>query len=239
GVAFTNLYGPTETTVASSYYRVPKDFDDPLGDIPIGVGCAGEELLVLDDDLRPLPPGEVGDIYIRGVGLSSGYWKDPERTRAVFLPDPTREGSRLYRTGDRGRYAPDGNVHFLGRADFQIKTGGYRVEPAEVENAILRLGEVSACAVVAVPTDDFSGSAVGCVYVAADGDPPRAGEIKKRLRDLLPGYMVPSRWMIVDELPIDSRGKIDRARARTLLEAGRTPLAQPRVAFAHSERTDS
>jgi acyl-coenzyme A synthetase/AMP-(fatty) acid ligase len=110
-------------------------------------------------------------------------------------------------------------VHFLGRADFQIKASGYRVEPGEVENAILGLDEVAACAVVAVTVDDFNGSAIGCVYVASNGAPLPVGEVKKRLADALPSYMVPTRWLGVDDLPVDSRGKIDRTRARALLEA--------------------
>lgn len=219
GVTFTNLYGPTEATVASSYYTVPHDFDDPTAAIPIGTACEGEELLVLDEQLARVPDGETGDIHIRGVGLSPGYWRDPERTAAAFLQDPlaTNGSGRLYRTGDRGRRGPDGLVHFLGRADFQIKTAGYRVEPAEVENAILQLQEIAACAVVPVQVDDFNGSAVGCAYVPSNGSPLRVGEIKKRLSDRLPGYMVPTRWLVLEELPVDSRGKIDRARARALL----------------------
>jgi len=220
-VTFTNLYGPTEATVASSYYEVPKDFEDPTADIPIGTPCAGERLLVLNEDLRPVAEGEAGDVYIGGVGLSPGYWRDLERTQAAFVSDPeaSNGGGRLYRTGDRGRLGSDGMVHFLGRADFQIKASGYRVEPGEVENAILGLDEVAACAVVAVTVDDFNGSAIGCVYVASNGAPLPVGEVKKRLAVALPSYMVPTRWLGVDDLPVDSRGKIDRTRARALLEA--------------------
>jgi amino acid adenylation domain-containing protein len=216
---FTNHYGPTETTEASSFHRVPADFDDPTADVPIGVGCAGEELLVLDDDQRPVAPGEVGEIYIRGVGVSPGYWRDPERTATAFLPVPGTNGNgeRMYRTGDRGRLGADGSVSFLGRADFQIKTAGYRVEPAEVENAILLLGEVSACAVVPVEGDDVSGSVVGCAYVPRNGAPIRPSEVKKRLLDRIPPYMIPSRWLLLDELPVNDRGKVDRGRARTLM----------------------
>ena len=220
GVRFTNLYGPTEATVASSCYTVPDDFDDPTATIPIGTACDGEELLVLDEDLMSVPEGVVGDIYIGGVGLSPGYWRDPVRTREVFIPDP-RSGNgpaRLYRTGDRGRHGPGGVVDFLGRADFQIKTAGYRVEPAEVERAVLALPEVAACVVVAVTVDDFSGSAVGCAYVPSPEADLRVAEMKKRLVDALPPYMVPSKWLAVDELPLDDRGKVDRVRARILLE---------------------
>ena len=221
GVTFTNLYGPTETTVASSYYVVPESFDDPTATIPIGTACAGEELLVLDERLLSVPEGAVGDIYIGGVGLSPGYWRDPVRTEEAFVQDPrSPDGSgRLYRTGDRGRLGPGGTVEFLGRADFQIKTAGYRVEPAEVERAVLALPEVTACVVVAVTVDDFSGSAVGCAFVPSPGTAPRAGDMKKRLGHALPAFMVPSKWLALDELPLDTRGKVDRVRARSLLEA--------------------
>jgi amino acid adenylation domain-containing protein len=219
GASFTNLYGPTETTVASSYYRVPAEFDDESAEIPIGVGCDGEELLILDERLSPVPEGAVGEIYIRGVGLSSGYWRDDARTEEVFLPDPADSGARIYRTGDLGRRDEDGNVLFSGRADFQIKTSGYRVEPAEVENAILRVEGVAACAVVPVRVGDFFGSAVGCAYVTSNGDSnalvPR--RIKRQLEDLIPPYMIPSRWTAMESLPVDTRGKVDRAMIQRLL----------------------
>jgi amino acid adenylation domain-containing protein len=103
-VRFTNLYGPTEATIASSYYDVPAIPDDETKPVPIGRGCAGEELLVLDEALRPAAPGETGDLYIRGVGLSPGYWRDDEKTAAAFLPDPFRNG----REGREGRGRGEG-----------------------------------------------------------------------------------------------------------------------------------
>lgn len=108
-------------------------------------------------------------------------------------------------------------MSFLGRADFQIKTSGYRVEPAEVERAVLQLDEVAACAVVPVTVDDFTGTGVGCAYVPSNGAGLRAGALKRRLTEKLPGYMIPTRWMELKELPVDGRGKIDRARARALM----------------------
>jgi amino acid adenylation domain-containing protein len=236
GVAFTNLYGPTEATVASSYYRVPDDYTEAEGSIPIGYACPGETLLVLDESMEPVSDGEIGDIYIGGVGLSPGYWRNPDRTLAAFLPLPAvRNGNgrdsgyangngtgsgaqhRIYKTGDRGRRRPDGAVVFLGRADFQIKTGGYRVEPAEVEHAISKLQEIAACAVVPVAVGDFSGKAIGCAYVPKNGAPIRTGELKKLLAADLPSYMVPTRWLVLSELPTDSRGKIDRPRLQALM----------------------
>jgi len=230
GVAFTNLYGPTEATVASSYYRVPDDYTEAEGSIPIGFACPGESLLVLDENLQPTKDGEIGDIYIGGVGLSPGYWRDPDRTRLAFLTEPAfpngngkphangnAKAHRIYKTGDRGRRRADGAVIFLGRADFQIKTGGYRVEPAEVEHAISKLREIAACAVVPVTVGDFSGRAIGCAYVPKNGTPIRTGELKKLLADDLPSYMVPTRWLVLSELPTDGRGKIDRPRLQALM----------------------
>jgi amino acid adenylation domain-containing protein len=214
GVEFTNLYGPTETTIASSYYRVPADFTDATMDIPIGVACPGEELLILDETLEHVPVGVVGDIYIRGVGLSPGYWRDTDRTRDVFV---ARNGSGpLYRTGDLGRTTADGSIVFLGRSDFQIKSAGYRVEPAEVENAILRLEEIAACAVVSVASNGIDRTAIGCLYVPSNGTPLRAASVKKRLLEWIPPYMVPSLWMQCSDLPVNDRGKIDRGKARAL-----------------------
>src|SRR2546425_788061 len=157
-VTFTNLYGPTETTIASSYYTVPSCPEDDRAAIPIGSPCAGEELLVLNERFQPVPPGEVGDLYIRGVGLSPGYWRDAEKTRAVFLSNPfgSDPADRIYRTGDLARIGDDGLVYFLGRADSQIKSRGYRIELGEIETALNALSCLRECAVVAVATDGRS-----------------------------------------------------------------------------------
>ena len=137
---FTNLYGPTEATIASSYYTVPECPATELADIPIGTPCAGEELLVLDGDLRPVPSGTIGDLYIGGVGLSPGYWRDEDKTRVAFLKDPRSadETRRIYRTGDLARLGTDGLTYFHGRSDSQIKSRGYRIELGEIETALAR-----------------------------------------------------------------------------------------------------
>ena len=216
--SFTNLYGPTEATIASSYYTVPSCPSNEDETIPIGQACAGEELLVLDEALQPVPPGEVGDLYIRGAGLSPGYWRDPEKTRSAFVPYPggTDPGDRIYRTGDLATLGQDGLVRFLGRADSQIKTRGYRVELGEIEAALHALGTLRECAVVGVPSQDFDGVAICCAYApGADADMSPAA-LREALARALPPYMLPSRWLTFPELPKTTNGKIDRRRLKEL-----------------------
>jgi amino acid adenylation domain-containing protein len=215
-VRFTNLYGPTEATVASSYHTVARCPDDPSAPIPIGRACEGEELLVLDGALRPVPPGEIGDLYIRGVGLSPGYWREPERTAAVFVPDPDPRypDGRIYRTGDLARVGADGLFYFHGRSDAQIKSRGYRIELGEVEAGLEALGVLRECAVVGLPTESFEGTAICCAFVPLPGQDVTAVQLKSALARRLPAYMVPSRWARVDALPRNANGKVDRIGVR-------------------------
>jgi amino acid adenylation domain-containing protein len=219
--AFTNLYGPTEATIASSYYTVPALPESETAPIPIGTPCAGEELLVLDPDLRPAAAGETGDLYIAGVGLSPGYWRDEQKTKEAFLQDPRpgRSGDRIYRTGDLARVGDDGLVEFLGRADSQIKHRGYRIELGEIETALNALEGVGECAVVAVETGGFEGTAICCAYAPAS---PRfdSTQLRSALARLLPAYMLPSRWLSLERLPKNVNGKIDRRQLRELFEQG-------------------
>jgi amino acid adenylation domain-containing protein len=209
---FTNLYGPTEATIASSYYAVPELPPSETAEIPIGTPCTGEELLVLDEELRPVPEGETGDLFIAGVGLSPGYWRDDEKTQAAFLPDPRspETGARIYRTGDLARLGDDGYVYFLGRADSQIKSRGFRIELGEIETALNTIGEISECAVVGVDTSGFEGKAICCAFAAAEGSSIELTDVRRRLRKLLPPYMIPAHWLELDELPKNVNGKIDR-----------------------------
>jgi amino acid adenylation domain-containing protein len=216
---FTNLYGPTEATIASSYYTMPGLPPSETEPIPIGVACAGEELLVLDSELNAVPDGEIGDLYIAGVGLSPGYWRDEEKTAAAFVPDPRNPGERIYRTGDLARTTPDGLFHFLGRADSQIKSRGYRIELGEIETALSSLSELGESAVVGVDVGGFEGTAICCAYAPAGGADVQPADVRKRLQKLLPTYMLPSRWHVLDVLPKNVNGKIDRRRLREHFEA--------------------
>jgi len=214
---FTNLYGPTEATIASSYHTVseiPKSEKQP---IPIGTACGGEELLVLDEDLRPSPPGETGDLYIGGAGLSQGYWRDKEKTEAVFIVDTRSPGDarRIYRTGDLAQVGDDGLVYFLGRADSQIKHRGYRIELGEIEAALNSFTDLRECAVVAVETSGFAGTAICCAFAPTNGRVQPSG-LRARLARSLPSYMLPSRWLALNALPKNVNDKIDRRAVRDL-----------------------
>jgi len=205
--------------------RCPADEREP---IPIGTACGGEELLVLDAGLRPVAPGEIGELYIRGVGVSPGYWRDPEKTRSAFLPYPNGEGpqDRIYKTGDLARRGADGFVYFVGRADTQIKSRGYRIELGEIETALHSLPGLRESAVVAIQSEGFEGWLICCAYVPAPAEGVSTKSLRKNLAGLVPGYMLPARWMRYDVLPKNDNGKIDRPRLKNAFLDAEHRLAQ-------------
>jgi len=213
-IPFTNLYGPTEATIASSYYDVPSCPENAKASIPIGKPCDGEGLLVLDDKLQPLPPREIGDLYIAGAGLSPGYWRDPAKTAAAFIQDPRNANRRLYRTGDLAWLGEDGLVYFVGRADTQIKVRGYRIELGEIETALNSVGTLQECAVVAVQNENFGGWMICCAYVVREGEDANPNSLREHLKKLIPNYMFPVRWIGYDALPKNANGKTDRPRLK-------------------------
>lgn len=218
---FTNLYGPTETTIASSFHTVTRPPLDDVEPIPIGRACDGEALHVLDERLTPVASGEVGEIYIGGVGVSPGYWRDAETTHRAFLRDPfgAETSAQLYRTGDLGRRDDDGLVYFVGRADSQIKHRGHRVELGEVEIAVNALAAVGEAVVIATPTKGFEGNHICCAYVPAQGVDEGARVLRRVLRRTLPEYMIPTKWLRLAALPKNANGKVDRPRIRDLFDS--------------------
>jgi amino acid adenylation domain-containing protein len=238
-VRFTNLYGPTEATIASSYYDVTACPEDPKAPIPIGKGCDGEELLVLDDKLQPLPPREIGDLYIAGVGLSPGYWRDPDKTASVFLRDPRTADStgRCYRTGDLAWQDEDAVTYFVGRADSQIKVRGYRIELGETETALNSAGVLQECAVVAIQTERFGGWMICCAYVCRAGEEVTPNHLREHLKKLVPNYMFPVRWMAYDVLPKNANGKIDRPRLKERFLQAEQGHSAPETASAPATQT--
>ena len=212
-VRFTNMYGPTEATCASTYYDIETPPTDPTVPIPIGAPCTGEDVLVLDESMKPVATGEIGELYIAGVGVGVGYWEDEEKTAAAFVANPLAAETgheRLYRTGDLGRRDEDGVLHYVGRADTQIKSRGYRVELGEIEAALTSLTVLRESAIVAVPTDGFEGHAICCAYSVSDGADVTNASLRKLLAELVPKYMLPGYWHRMDNLPKNANGKIDR-----------------------------
>ena len=214
-VQFTNLYGPTEATIASSYFTMPFCPKSETEQTPIGVPCDGESLLVLDEKLQPTPVGEIGDLYIGGVGLSPGYWEDEEKTNTVFLIHP-QSGERIYRTGDLAREGEDGLVYFIGRADTQIKSRGYRIELGEIETGLSALSCLDESAVIAIDTEGFENKLICCAFVPADGEDTDVRRVRKELADHVPKYMIPTLWQTFEQLPTNANGKIDRPELRRL-----------------------
>jgi amino acid adenylation domain-containing protein len=237
-VRFTNLYGPTETTIASSFYDVPACPTDERGSLPIGTACDGEELMILNQNLQHVSSAEIGDLYIGGVGLSPGYWRDPEKTAAAFIHDPRSDNpnDRIYRTGDLARRGEDGLVYFIGRNDTQIKSRGYRIELGEIEAALSTLACLQESAVVVIDRGGFEGWLICCAYVQQPGSHSTPNILRKELEKQIPSYMIPVRWMASPALPKNANGKIDRPKLKELfLEAetrGSTKNGRARAARA-------
>ncbi len=217
-LTFTNLYGPTEATIASSFYTMPGCPADEKEAVPIGMACEGEKLLVLDEQMNPAPAGQIGDLYIGGLGLSPGYWRDPEKTAGVFVPDPADASERIYKTGDLAYLGENGMVYMVGRADTQIKHRGYRIELGEIETAFHAVDGIEECAVVAVEVHGFEGLKICCGYVPRQGVELSPLALRQKVTDTLPHYMMPSQWMVFERLPLNTSGKIDRRQLKELFQ---------------------
>ncbi|MFI6885468.1 amino acid adenylation domain-containing protein [Streptosporangium canum] len=219
-----NHYGPTEATVGISTHAVTGEAERSLN-LPIGRPLPGARVYVLDEHLRLVPPGMTGEIYLGGDRLARGYLGQPGLTADRFLPDPHGEpGARMYRTGDLGRWLPSGDLCFLGRRDLQVKVRGYRVELSEIESVLTDQPGV-AHAVVELRQDRLIGYLVG--------ERTSVSELRAALGERLPEYMIPARFVWLDELPLKSHGKVDRARLpepdeeRPDQEAGFVPPRTP------------
>ena len=208
-VVLLNEYGPTETVVGCAIYALAAG-DHREGPIPIGRAIDNITLYVLDPRGEPAPIGVPGELFIGGVGVARGYLGLPARTAEKFVPDPFagRPGARMYRSGDRARWLPRGEMEFLGRMDFQVKIRGYRIEIGEVEAILAAHPGVREVLVMA--REDRPGDTRLVAYVAPQGDPPTAAELRAALRERLPEYMVPSAFVMLDALPVAASGKVDR-----------------------------
>lgn len=199
----TNEYGPSETTVASTAIHVDQQFER----VPIGKPAKNTRVYVLDRQQRLQPLGVPGEICIAGAGLARGYRSDPELTAQRFVADPFYPGDKMYKTGDLGRWLPDGNLEFLGRVDFQVKIRGYRIELGEIEQQLLKYPGIRQ--VVVTDRADENGNKYLCAYYEADADIP-LGTLKQAMGRELPEYMIPSFLIGLRDMPLNRNGKIDR-----------------------------
>jgi acyl-CoA synthetase (AMP-forming)/AMP-acid ligase II/acyl carrier protein len=216
-----NNYGPAECSVVATSGATPPDRHD--GTLPpIGRPIVNTHIHLLDEQLRPVPPGTVGEIYIAGAGLARGYRNRPDLTAGKFISDSfsAKPGSRLYKTGDLARLLPDGQIAFIGRVDEQIKIRGFRIEPNEIVCALNQHPVV--CESLVLACEDSSGDKrlVAYLVLKADSDvTPKS--LRDYLRRRLPEYMLPSAFVRLDAFPLTPNGKIDRA-ALPALDAANT-----------------
>jgi len=215
-----SLGGATEASIWSILH--PTDRLAPgAPSIPYGKAMANQRVYVLDDTLAPRPVWVPGEIYIGGDGVADGYFRDPERTAERFVRSP-RTGERLYRTGDIGRLLPDGAIEFLGREDAQVKVQGFRIELGEIERALERAPGVRAAVVVPVGERHGAKSLIAYVVPADASARPDADDLRRSVAATLPAYMVPTRLLFVEGLPLTANGKVDRG-ALARFDAGERP----------------
>ncbi|MBN2670800.1 MAG: amino acid adenylation domain-containing protein [Deltaproteobacteria bacterium] len=204
-----NLYGPTEAAIDVTHWPCQKGSQDKT--VPIGFPIANTQLYILDEELNPVPMGESGELHIGGVGLARGYWKREQLTQERFVANPFSldKRDRLYKTGDLAKYRPDGSIEFLGRIDFQVKIRGLRIELQEIESVLISHTSISEAAVIA--TDgDFSDKQLVAFVVCAGSVRPTVDQLRKFLLSSLPDYMVPARFVFIEQMPLSPNGKIDR-----------------------------
>ncbi|CAM5488737.1 Amino acid adenylation domain-containing protein OS=Streptomyces alboniger OX=132473 GN=CP975_03035 PE=4 SV=1 [Streptomyces alboniger] len=209
GTPLVNAYGLTETSDDTNHEVMRRVPDEDR--VPLGRPIANVRVYVVDEELTPVPLGAPGEIVFSGVCVGRGYVNDPERTKAAFTDDPYRPGERLYRSGDHGRWLPDGKLEFLGRRDSQVKIRGFRIEIGEIENALLRVPGVRDGAVVVVRGTRLAAFCTGPEPVGAD-------TVRERLAASLPAYMVPAVVHWRDRLPLTANGKTDRRTLTALAE---------------------
>jgi len=204
-VIFINTYGPTEFSIFCTYWKGSMRKDKY---IPIGKPIHNTTIYVLDKFLRPVPMGVEGQIYISGVGLSSGYLNNLEQTKKSFIDNPFIIGAKMYKTGDIGKLLPDGNIVFIGRNDAQVKIRGFRIEFGDIESNLISYRKIKECV---ASTQIYGGDENIVVHYISD-DSIDEIELRKYLSSRLPAYMLPRRFIQLKEMPHNINGKVDRKR---------------------------
>ncbi|WP_426282008.1 amino acid adenylation domain-containing protein [Lysobacter soli] len=203
-----NGYGPTECTIMCTSYAIPRDLPPGAASIPIGRAMQDTTAYVLNRRLQLLPAGVIGELCVGGAGVARGYLARPELNAERFVPNPFLDGDVLYRTGDQVRLREDGLIEFVGRTDAQVKIRGHRIELTEIESVLARHPAIASCVVVA--RADFPGEKRLVAYYVDTGVEAHAPQLRAHLAAALPPYMVPTRYVRMDELPLTTNGKIDR-----------------------------
>ena len=209
GCELHNLYGPTEASVDVTYWACRPDSRQPI--VPIGRPIANTEIYILDANLQPVPIGVAGELHIGGIGLARGYLNRPDLTTQKFIVNHFGKstGARLYKTGDLARFLPDGNIEYLGRIDHQVKLRGFRIELGEIEAVLGELAGVLQ-AVVAVREDNPNDKRLVAYLIASSGQKLDVERLRRELREKLPEHMVPSKFVVLEEFPLTTSGKVDR-----------------------------
>ncbi|MEL6441867.1 MAG: amino acid adenylation domain-containing protein [Cyanobacteria bacterium J06621_8] len=205
-IEVVSLGGATEASIWSICYPI-KEVNPNWKSIPYGKPLTNQRFYVLNELMQPCPIWVPGELYIGGIGLALGYWQDEEKTNSSFISHPVT-GERLYKTGDLGRYLPDGNIEFLGRSDFQVKINGYRIELGEIEAALQQIPQVKQAIASVIEEDQASKRLVA--YVASDDPSLSTTQLQSDLQQKLPEYMAIAHWVILQDLPLTRNGKIDR-----------------------------
>ena len=206
-LSILSIGGPTETTIWNIGYLI-QTVDPNWKSIPYGKPMANSKYYILNENLEDCPVWVPGQMYCAGVQLARGYWRNYEKTAANFIHHP-RTGERIYRTGDLGRYLPDGNIEFLGRVDFQIKLRGYRIEAGEIESILTAYPTIQN-AVVTIAETQHDQKYLIAYIVPQRGQVPNIEELRSFLDKKLPSYMIPSDFQLLDGLPLTANGKVDR-----------------------------
>ena len=209
-----SLGGATEASIWSIHYPIEK-VNPEWKSIPYGKPLTNQQFYVLNELMEPTPVWVVGQLYIGGIGLAKGYWRDESKTNASFITHPVT-GERLYKTGDLGRYLPSGDIEFLGRSDFQVKINGYRIELGEIEATLKQHPAIKQVVVTTLGEEREKKSLIAYVIPEAEKNKNseisnlNSSEMRRFIRAKLPEYMVPSVFMVLDSLPLTNNGKIDR-----------------------------
>lgn len=206
-LGMTNAYGPTETSIGSIFYEIGEKVPQ---NIPIGQPIDNVKAYILDQHCQLVPIGVAGEIHIGGDAVGLGYLNNPEKTNEAFIANPFKEGEKIYKTGDLGRWLPDGNIEYLGRIDHQVKVRGYRIELGEIEH---QLGQHQAIKEQVVLAKAINGQNELVAYVVLEAEQEfDVGSLRSHLAESLPNYMIPANFIKINQIPLTANGKIDRKK---------------------------